>query len=377
MLPLTDTSRAKRPRVLVLGATGVFGGNLAKMLIEDGWEVTVTSRSRARAEAFAAAHGGQPLALDLDGGLAEAFASHGIVVDAAGPWQDYTGAPDPYRVARAAIEAKAHYLDLSDSADFTAGIGALDPAARAAGVGALSGASSVPALSSAAVTALSTGMARIETVETAILPGNRAPRGYSVMRAILGQVGAPMRLWRDGRWQEVRGWSEPRRYRLGAGPARKAALITVPDLALFPAHYRAETVEFRAGLELGLMQSSLAVISRLRGLGLFPDPARFTKPFHWLAARMERFGTDRGGMVVAVTGRLGNRLVRRRWTLIAEAGDGPYIPAIPALIAVGQVAAGGIAPGAHPALDVFTLDAAEQALSRLDTHFQHEEEEHG
>src|ERR1700686_2412057 len=99
---------------------------------------------------------------------------------AAGPFQ---GAG--YRLARAAIAAGLHYVDLADARDFVAGFGALDAAARAAGVVALSGASSTPALSHAVLDRLTKGWRSIDTVDIAISPGNRsAPRGLSVIRAI-------------------------------------------------------------------------------------------------------------------------------------------------------------------------------------------------
>lgn len=186
------------------------------------------------------------------------------------------------------------------------------------------------------------------------------------MRAILGQVGAPLKVWRDGRWQLLRAWSEPRKYTLAPGLKRRAALIGAPDLALFPAYYRAESVDFRAGLELGVMQRSLAALSWLRAQHLAPNPARFTRPLHWLAKRLEGLGSDRGGMVVEVTPRAG---AQHCWTLLVEAGDGPFIPAIPAVIAAKKLVQGDYAPGAHPALDVFTLSEAQAELSRLDTTF--------
>lgn len=356
--------RAPAPRVLIIGGAGVFGSRLARMLIKDGWHVTVTSRSVLRAQAFCAEFGGQPLALDRDGDLASTFADHDMVVDAAGPFQDYGAAP--YRVAKAAIAAGVPCLDLSDDAHFTKGISSLDAQARARGIAVISGVSSVPALSSAAVTALAADLACVDHIESAILPGNRAPRGLSVMQAILGQVGAPLTLWRNGRWVEAPGWSNPRSYQLAPNLTRRAALIGAPDLLLFPDHYGAQTVEFRAGLELGLMQHSLAVLSWLRHRGLAPNPARFTRLLHRIAGWLEPFGTDRGGMVVQVAG--GGK--SRHWTLLAEAGDGPFIPAIPALITLGKLAHGELAPGARPALDLFTLDEAETALSRLNVSFR-------
>ena len=73
-------------------------------------------------------------------------------------------ADDPYRVARAAIAAGAHYIDLADDGAFVAGIGALDEEARAAGVAVISGASSVPAISAAALDELVPGLATVAVV---------------------------------------------------------------------------------------------------------------------------------------------------------------------------------------------------------------------
>ncbi len=353
----------RAPKILILGGTGVFGSKLAHMLLQDGWDVSVTSRSFSTAQRFTDAHGGTPVEWDRAQNPAPLFKDHQIVVDAAGPFQDY--GEDRCRIALQAIDAGLHYLDLSDDGAFTAGITSLDDLARSKGVTALSGVSSVPALSSAAVSALARDLARIEHIEAAILPGNRAPRGRSVMQAILGQVGAPIRLWRDGAWQSARGWSGSKTYELAPGLSRRAALIGAPDLLLFPDYFGARTVEFRAGLELGWMQSSLALLSWFRARGLMPSVARFTPVFHRVATWFEGAGTDRGGMVVEIRGEIDGSPATRRWTLIAEAGDGPFIPAIPALIAINKLVAGQYTPGARPALAIFSLEEAEKALSRL------------
>lgn len=60
--------------------------------------------------------------------------------------------------------------------------------ALAAGVCVYSGMSSVPALSSAVVEALRDGETPL-MIETAILPGNKAPRGRGVVESILDQTG--------------------------------------------------------------------------------------------------------------------------------------------------------------------------------------------
>lgn len=237
--------------ILIIGGYGVFGGKLAQALARDArFDVVVAGRSLAKAEAFCDTYGGCAMVLDTTStDLAAEIAAQRpfIVVDAAGPFQGYGRAP--YRIAKAAIACGAHYLDLSDDAGFTAGIAELDGAARAAEVMVLSGVSSVPAMSSAAVQELAHGMVDIQLIDSVILPGNRAPRGMSVMRAILAQVGKPLQMWRDGQSEEVVGWSDLRGEVLniqGVAPVngRRSSLIGAPDLALFPAFSRRDGSSF-------------------------------------------------------------------------------------------------------------------------------------
>lgn len=357
--------------VLVLGGYGVFGGKLTRRLTQAGVDVIVAGRSLARAEAHCRAHGGRPTALDRDGELDSALAAlaPAVVIDAAGPFQAY-GA-DPYRVARAAVRAGTHYLDLADDADFVAGIDALDKVAKEAGVVVISGASSVPAISGAALDELVKGLTRVAVVGSAILPGNRAPRGLSVVQAIVSQAGRPLKLWRGGRWVARPAWGDLHRIapeldgdRL---PPRLASRIGAPDLLLFPGRYGAGTVRFHAGLELRLMHVGLWLLSWPVRLGLVRSIAGLAAPLKWIADRLEALGSDRGGMVAYAIGRdAGGNAVERRWTMIAEAGDGPETPPTPALLlTLDLLRADTIAPGAGPAVGLLALARIEAELQRF------------
>lgn len=363
--------------VLIIGGYGVFGGKLAQALARDvTLDVVVAGRSLAKAKAFCAQHGGRALLADTGSDqLATTIAGQSpfIVIDAAGPFQGYT--EQPYRVAKAAIACGAHYLDLSDDAEFTAGISRLDDAARAHGVVVLSGVSSVPAMSSAAVEALKDGMDDIHLIESVILPGNRAPRGLSVMRAILAQVGRPMRLWRGNGFTSVRGWSEGRKEQLlvdGIAPVlgRRSSVIGAPDLALFPAYYNARSVEFRAGLDLWIMHWGLTAVGFVVRWRLLRSAEPLAVLLKWLADRLERFGSDRGGMRVRVLGTVSDgRVVRRDWVLVAEAGDGPHIPAVAARVMCKRLLAGQGVAGARPCLGAFSLQEVEEMMSDLKVGF--------
>lgn len=193
-------SKAPAPvNILVLGGYGFFGARISRLLIADGHDVCIAGRNLKEARSCAKELGCRAIRIDRAGSL-DALAGHEVVVDAAGPFHTYGG--DPYRLARAAITAGVHYLDLSDNADFCAGISALDAEARDAGLCVLSGLSSVPALSSAAVRALA-GDDVPAVIDTAILPGNCAPRGLSVMQSILSQAGRPMPIWNSKRWKRA------------------------------------------------------------------------------------------------------------------------------------------------------------------------------
>jgi saccharopine dehydrogenase-like NADP-dependent oxidoreductase len=155
-----------------------------------------------------------------------------IVIHCAGPFQG-----QDYRVAEAALDCGAHYLDLADGRAFVAGFdAAMNERARAAGRAAITGVSTLPALSAAVVDYLKPAFVRLASIEIAIAPGQHAPRGTATMAAVLGYAGQGFPWWIDGQWHRAYGWQELIRLPFPFG-ARWAAACDVPDLELFPQHY--------------------------------------------------------------------------------------------------------------------------------------------
>jgi saccharopine dehydrogenase-like NADP-dependent oxidoreductase len=137
--------------VLVLGGYGFFGHRICAALARNqALRVLIAGRDITRATTAAHSLGLPPeqavclnaQAPDLAGYLRRLQVD--ILIHTAGPFQG-----QDYTVARAAIEAGCHYIDLADGREFVAGITALDIAAKERGLTITSGASSVPALSSA------------------------------------------------------------------------------------------------------------------------------------------------------------------------------------------------------------------------------------
>jgi saccharopine dehydrogenase-like NADP-dependent oxidoreductase len=349
-------------RVLIVGGYGVFGGRLARLLVKDGFEVIIAGRDPHKAAEFSSQIGCDALEVDVAGNLAPiAKSGASVVVDAAGPFQAYGS--DPYCLARFCIEHGINYLDLSDDAAFTAGIAELDAPAAAAGCFVLSGVSSVPAISAAAVRALSEGLSELIVIETSLVPGNRAPRGRSVVASILTQTGEPLCVWRGSAWRQYRGWSNTKTVCFGPGFKQRVYLIGAPDLKLFPQAFAARTVIFRAGLELAVMRWALSTLGFVRSRRLLPKLTVFLSPILWLSQRLEHLGSDRGAMAVEVVGLLGGEPLRRRWQIIAYHGDGPFIPAVPARAIIRKCAS--IRPGARPSLFDLSMPEIESALAGL------------
>lgn len=365
-------------RVLVLGGYGGFGRGVSEGLLERGFEVVVAGRGLGEAERFCAGRPGLvPAAVDRDRDLAEALSWHSpwAVVDAAGPFQGLD-----YRVPQACIAVGAHYLDLADAREFVAGIGALDAAARVAGVAVISGASSVPALSGAVVRRLAESLDRVTAVEMSISASNRASFGRSVMQAVLSGAGRPLRLWRSGHWTGVFGLSEARkeRYALDGGPPvgpRIVSLVDVPDLDLLAERLPGRpAVVFRAGTELATGNLALTAIGLLRRAGLLRKPQALAP---WLAPIVRAtawLGSDRSAMAVTVHGLAGERRLMRRWTLIAERGDGPKIPTLAAPLLAQALAEGRLELGAGDAGQLLSLEVFEGAFAPLAV--RHGEVEH-
>ena len=349
--------------VLVVGASGVFGARLVTGLVQTtGLTVIAAGRSAAKLSALAARHPPgrvvtqvmdartvTPVALAVTGAFA--------VVDAAGPYQG-----GDYRLASAAIAAGLHFIDLADARDYVAGFASLDAAAREAGVVALTGASSTPALSNAALDMLTSGWAAVDEVAVAISPGNRAPRGLSVMRSILSYAGRPVRVFADGHWGSQPGWGMTVRRAMPGLGRRWLALSETPDLDILPQrHGVRRSAVFRAGLELPVLHAGLWLASQPVRAGWLRSLGPFARPFRAVAALFEPLGTDRGGMTAEASGRDGEgRPVRGEWSLVAEGGDGPFIPTLPALAVLRALAAGrAFPPGARACVGVLTLHEIE------------------
>lgn len=356
----------RRPlEVLVVGATGVFGSRLARLAAgERGVRLTLAGRRREPLEALASELGGCAVRI-LDREIVTAAELHGfdLAIDCAGPFQQ-----SGTRLIEACIAAGVTYADLADGREFVCSIGRFDAAAQSAGVAVISGASSIPALSHAVLDALTAGWTRIDDIRIGIFPGNRAPRGRSVVEAILSYVGKPVRVFTGGEWRELAGWALAGRVDCGAAGQRWASLCDTPEQELLVRRYRpTRSAEFVAGLELPILHLGLWLLSWPVRWGWLPSLRPASGILLRIAEVLRPLGSDRGAMIVEVQGRDENgHTSSARWMLDAPTNLGPLVPVVPALALVRRLRDGWKpAPGAYACSGLLDLDELAGILDQL------------
>ena len=355
-------------RIVVLGGYGNFGARICRALAERGTaEVIAVGRAPevTRQSAGLPANIGRAhidlTARNFPAALLNLAPS--LVVHCAGPFQG-----QGYHVAQAAINAGAHYIDLADGRDFVANFAErMHAPARAAGVLAISGASTLPALSSAVIDTLARRLARLNEIRTVIAPGQRGQRGAATLAGVLSYAGKPFKWLSGGEWVDAYGWQEMRRVDINGLNARWAAACDVPDLALLPARFPGvETVEFRAALELAVQHFGLWFAAALRRHVINVPLERWVLALSRLATKLNWLGSERGGMLVSMLGtRDDGSRAKIEWQLTADANHGPEIPCMAAILLAQKLTRGDISTrGAFSCMGFLTLADFEAEFKR-------------
>jgi len=346
--------------VLVLGGYGNFGKRICQALVAKGISVIIAGRRMERAEALATQLGPLAIAraLQVPEGVPAALADlqPEVIVNTVGPFQG-----QDYAVAKAAIDARVPYVDLADGRAFVRGFGALDGAAKAAGVPLITGASTVPALSDAVLSAYAPHFAQLSALRYGIAPGQGAERGLATTQGILSYVGRPLAPFAHPQ-QPHYGWQQLYRQAYPTLGKRWMASCDIPDLDVLPPRYGLRSIQFSAGLELGLLHLTLWSLGWLVRLGLPVPLVRLAKPMLAASDWFDRFGSRDGGMHLHMQGTRAeapNEPLALDWFIEARDGHGPHIPTVPAILLAERIVRGerSLAPGAYPCVGLIELQA--------------------
>ena len=353
--------------VIILGGYGNFGKRIALALVKSGIAIIIAGRNASKAQALSDKlkkhHPEAKIKLaifDAQADLANQLQNlkPAIAINTVGPFQT-----SDYAIAKTCIQQKTHYIDLADGRDFVTGITALDQQARKADIAVISGASTVPGLSSAIVEKYKDRFSEIHTLKYGISPGQKAERGLATIRGILTYLGRPIKP-ASGSNKTRYGWQDIYRQDYPILGKRWMANCDIPDLDLLPQKYNIKEIQFSAGMESLPLHLGIWLVSWLVRLGLplnLPKHANFllrlSHLFDWL-------GTDNGGLHMVIKGSDKNaQPYELKWFIIAKDGDGPQIPTIPAIILAKKLASGELTyRGAKPCIGLVRLEEYLQEL---------------
>lgn len=321
-------------RVLVIGATGYFGQILVRDLLQfTNFHVVAASRSPGKLQDMRkelSAHSSRFFnkVIDLNNAIHcnENIKGHDVVICAAGPFQEI-----PLMLARSCMEKSIPYIDLADAREYVIQVRKssfqLNSSAPVC-----SGFSSVPALSGALVAIAKKGLEKLNSIQIQIAPGNKAPRGFSTVTSLIHSIGKEFSIMQNGSWSTVKGWSQPRSFPFPAPIGKRTGyLVDVADHELFPSHFNAETVQFRAGAEFGLFNSGMSMIASLANTGAIKNLRDLSGVLQIGMGAFGFLGHDWGALGVEVQGNLDGKPKTIRLSIIAE-HQGQHIPVMPASI---------------------------------------------
>ncbi len=355
-------------RVLIIGGYGNFGSYITRKLARENLQIIIAGRSEKKCKSFIrrirkAKNFVEYEVFDITKEIPLSRINPDVVIHTSGPFQEQS-----YDVAMACIRRGVHYIDLADGREFVLGIESLSDLAAAAGVAVISGASSVPCLSSAIFDRYSQQFAVVDELDYGITTAQRTKRGLATTRSIMGYVGKPFETTLSGKRQNIFGWQDLHFHTYPEIGSRPLSNCDIPDLDIFPARYPTlKTIRFSAGVELKLMHIGLWLLSwlvRFKWVRSLEPSSEFllnmSDNFDWM-------GSDKSAFHMKLTGRdaHGEKL-EKLIHIVAKEGHGVRIPCVPAVYLAKRLAFGEkVVPGAYSSAGLIALDEYLKELEGL------------
>lgn len=352
----------KQKSILVLGGYGTFGRRIVKALCAKGYQLLINGRNQVKANQLlnelineqadaTVATACFDVFTELNSKLKELKPD--LVIHCCGPFQGQDTA-----VAQIIIESGVHYIDLSDGREYVQCMLKLDQLASLHNTVAITAASTVPTLSSAALLYLQQSF-QIEVfneVRIGISPGQKTSRGLATTQAVLSYVGKPLKPW-PGLSKTKFGWQDTYLQSYPGISNRLMSNCEAADLDLLHHHFPIDKLYFSAGMESKLLHSLLWISSWVIRFGLPLNLARHAAKLLSISRWFDFLGSEDGGMHVHIKAidKQGES-INKTWFVIAKNNDGPQIPAIPAIILADKILNGQLSTGARSSVNEISLN---------------------
>jgi len=357
-------------KIMIIGGYGNFGSYISRVLgKERNAQLLIAGRNPEKAEKFIAGleavNKPEAIYCDINKSVNEIIHRHKptVVIHTSGPFQG-----QDYNVVETCIENQSNYIDLADARAYVDGISQFNDEAKARNILICSGASSVPGLSSAVIEKFMGEFKALESVEYAIATAHLTNQGLATTSGVLGYAGKPFKTLIDGVNKKIYGWQDIHCKHFWKLNKRLLGNCDIPDLAIFPKRYpQIKTIRFQAALELKFLHILLYSASWLVRFHLLHKLSLFSHFLLKLSHLFDRFGTNDAGFYMELKGQSDKgKLQTLRFDLIARAGDGLYIPCIPAiLLARDIIKSRPPLVGATPCVGLIDLDLYLKTLKEL------------
>jgi hypothetical protein len=358
-------------KILILGGYGNFGQRIAVSLAKAGIAIIIAGRNSAQAnrlvEAIKARYSHthvEAATFDVNTTLAQQLAALKPVgvINTCGPFQTAD-----YSVAETCIAQQVAYIDLADGRDFVNGIEYLHTKAVKNNTLVVSGASTVPALSSAVLEQYKNDFAEIDSLVYGIAPAQKTQRGLATTRAILTYLGKPLKVIPGDR-EPAYGWQDLYMQEYPELGKRWMANCDIPDLDIFPKKYHIKHLRFSAGAENPVLHLGMWLLSWGVRCGLVRNLSQHAQFLLNMSNWFDYFGTDDGGMHILIEGKdHAGKSKKIDWFILAKQGHGPQIPCVPAIILAKKIVAGELnVTGAMPCVGMISLAEYMHELRGLD-----------
>ncbi|HEV2728764.1 MAG TPA: saccharopine dehydrogenase NADP-binding domain-containing protein, partial [Terriglobales bacterium] len=319
------------PGIVVYGGSGFFGRLVVEELLRNtAADILVASRNPKYID-----FGGQQVRVkfaesDLSdyGSVLRTIDGASIAMLCGGPFQRM-----PLSLLRACIDKKISYIDIADDRSFVDRAHKLAAESEKAGIAAFVGCSVVPGLTSLLTQFSRAEVGDIESVDIAISPGTKHPRGPASFECLLTSAGEQFGS------DSAHGWSNPRTVEFPEPMGRRTVyrVVDIADYFVQPHYFGTQRVEFGIGSELWILNFMFSWLAALRGK--LRVPAKFLiAPSRLAVALAAPFGTSQGGVWIRVEGRLNGAHRQVEWCIWANQ-KGECIPALPAAIAAAMLLA--------------------------------------
>lgn len=275
-------------QVLIIGGRGRIGSSVARdIATHTQAKITITSRNSAAGIAVSQHLGPQVQFLSLDLAdkerLKQAIAQSNLVIHCAGPFHFRDTS-----VLQLCIEQGINYLDVSDHPSFTLKALECRAAAEAAGVTAIINTGIFPGISNSMVRQGVEQLDKPERIHLSYLVAGSGGAGVTVMRTTFLGLQKPFKAWIDGKWQEVKPYSDRETVEFPP-PYGKSHVywFDMPEAFTLPDTFPAKTVITKFG-SIPDFYNHLTWIAA----HWFPKPLMHNKAWIEFLAHVSHFMTD-------------------------------------------------------------------------------------